>query len=473
MRSRHWFNPRHLAVLILAVATTSARDAAPPAERVLADFDRTQGRLSPFGDVRLKTADAAAGGNRYLSITPAHGGFLSGRVLFDLPEELAAGNASGVAARFRVVGDGRATLRWLGVDAQNRIIFQRKLELEPSEDLRDVSLPWTQWRWGETYGGSPSDVRRLGFRIDDSPVTEIRLDDLRLTGRDAQGAETPKQWLLRVAFAGRDVRVAEAGGMLAATDAPDQLSDADLAKVLSRMRAVRAAVRPLFGEAVRPIEGLTPPSLLIFRGRGAFIRFFEVVGKEWNVRIVPLPLPGMTIQNIGSAVFDPKQGADRPVFLHEAVHVALANDVRLNCNAEHHSWLQEGMASYVQVCAYPELVAARRLAEAFAQPADAENREFKPLAELFGRRVNFPEYPQLASVVAYLVTEKPQWLPVIAAELVDGRTADQAFRKCGTTVPQLEEAWMKWGRAYFEKNPADGPALPSPEALRSLGSAKP
>ena len=474
MRSRSRFNPRHQIVFCVLVATAvAARQAAPPAESVIADFDRAEGRYTQVGSVQLNTVDSVDKGDKHLRITPSDGGALSGRVLFMLPDERAAGRAGGVAARIRVVGEGgRATLRWLGVDAQNRIIFQRKLELEPSDEMRDVSLPWTHWRWGDSFGGSPSDIRRLGFRIDESPVTEIQVDNLRLTGPPGQGgAETPKDWLLRVAFGGRDVRVAEADGVLVATDAPDQLNDADLARILSRLRAIRAALRPLFGDAVQPVEGLAPPSLLIFRGQGAFIRFFEVMGKEWNVRIVPLPLPGMTIQNIGAAVFDPKQGADRPVFLHESVHVVLANDVRLNCNTEHHSWLQEGMAGYLQLCAYPESVAPRRLAEAFSKPVDPDAPHFKPLEELLRRRVNPPEYAQLASLIAYLVTEKPQWLPTIAVELTDGRTAEQAFRKCGTTLPQLEEAWMKWGKAHFAKPPADdGTVLPAPEGIRALRS---
>jgi hypothetical protein len=461
-----------LAVTV-CVAAAAAQQAAAPSGTVIADFDQIAGSAKKAGNFQLQLVPGGEdGSNKYLRITALGGGALGGHVIFALPEDVSAGRAGGVAARVRVIGEGRAVLRWVAVDAQNRIIFGRKLELDPSDEPQDVVLPWTRWRWGEPFGGSPSDIRRHGFRIDELPVTEVRLDDLRLIAPPGEGGvETPKDWLLRVAFAGRDIRVAEADGLLVATDVPDQLTEADLTRILSRMRALRSATRRLFGDAVHQVEGLTPPSLLIFRGQGAFIRFFEAVGKEWNVRIIPLPLPGMTVQNIGSAVFDPKQGAERPVFLHESVHVVLANDLRMNCNALPHSWLQEGMAAYVQACAYPELVARRKFAEAFAQPPGAEGASFKPLAELFRRRVDPPEYSQLASLLAYLVTEKPQWLPTVAAELVAGRTAEQAFRKCGTTVPQVEEAWAKWGRARFVDGQAgDDAALPAPEEFRSLRS---
>lgn len=467
---------RVIGALVILVAVAAAQQAAAPSPgTVIADFDRVEGSVKKAGNFQLQPVPwDDDGGNKCLCITARNGGALRGHVMFALPRDESAGRAGGVAARVRVAGDGRAVLRWVAVDAQNRIILGRKLELDPSDQPQDVTIPWTRWRWGEPFGGSPPDVRRLGFRVEDSSVTEVRLDDVRLTPPPGEaGVEAPKDWLLRVAFAGRDVRVAEADGLLVATDAPDGLTEADLTRVLSRTRSLRAAVRRLFADAVHPVEGLNPPSLLIFRGQGAFIRFFEVVGREWNVRIVPLPLPGMTVQNIGAAVFDPKQGADRPVFLHESVHVVLANDLRLNCNAVAHSWLQEGMAAYVQVCAYPESVAGRTFAEAFARPLEAEGvgEAFKPLAELFGRRVNPPEYPQLASLIGYLVTEKPQWLPTIAAELVSGRSAEQAFRRCGTTVAQLEEAWVTWGRALFvDAKAGDNAELPAPEEFRSLRS---
>ena len=463
---------RHVLAVTWAAGAlaVSAEPAAAPAGKVVADFERVRATTRTAGNVQSAEVPSGDGGNHFLRLTTVDNvAPLDGRVLFTLPQDLSAGDFAGVAVRIQSVGDKPATLRWLGVDAANRVVFQRKAEVAPGDDFRDVVLPWTHWRWGESFGGSPSDIRRLGFRVEGG--AELRVDDLRLIMPGE--TESPKDWLLRVAFARRPTRRAEADGLLVATDAVDQLTDADLARLLSRLRVLRGAVRRLFGEAVHPVDGPTPPSLLIFSRHGSFLRFFEDAGREWNVRIIPLPLPGRTVQNIGSAVFDPKQGADRPVFLHESVHVVLANDLRLDGNILDHNWLHEGLAAYVQLCVYPDAVAPGKLPELFSQPIEADGRGFEPLAELLRRRVNVAEYGQLATLVAYLAAEKPQWLPTLAEELVAGRNADQAFARCDTTVGRLEEAWLEWGRKRFvEARAADQPLLPEIEEIRALRSAK-
>ena len=468
-----FFVPAFACLISVLLSTGSAQDAQPLADQVITDFDKVKTGVSPGAGVSL--ADVKGDdGDTFLRVTAVGGGPAKGTAAFVLPAGVKPGESAGFAVQVRAKGAGApASIRWLALDESGRVILQRRYEVPAGDKFQDVSLPWTQWRWGDTAGGGPGEIRRVGFRVEE-PADELHLDDLRLLGAganaDANPGAAPKDWLRRVAFGDRDVRMAEGDGLLVATDAPDQLADADLATILGRMRSVRAMVRRLFGDAVRPVVGSTPPSLLVFRQHNDFVRFFEAVGREWNVRVVPPMGGGMTLQNVAASVLDPKQGADRPVYLHESVHAVLANDVRLLTGNDHHSWLHEGLAGYVQLCVYPKSIDRKQLASNFSAPIKPDGSGFfKPLDGLLRKRVNTRQYAEVATLVAYLVQEKPQWLPIVAKELPDGRTAEQALRKCGTTVADLQAAWLKWGEAKVKDGGDASPILQLPPEFGGAG----
>ena len=453
--SPNWWPVRLRAVAcsLLLASAVAAQDAAAPAQQVIADFDRVEAPVTPGG--RLRLAETTADGNTFVRVTAPDGGPLRGQLLYTLPDGARPGASGGFSFRARAVG-GSAGTRLVAVDGRNRVILQRRLDIKPSDTLESVTVPWTRWRWGDDTGGAPAEIRRVGIRFE-SQAGELQLDDLALTGPAV--ADGGKEWLRQVAFGGRDVRTAEADGLLVATDAvggPEQLTDADLTRILGRMRAARKLVRRLFGDAVRPVEGPVPPALLIFRRQEDFPAFFESAGNEWNVRITPPSGGGYTVQNVAATTFDPKQGTDRPVFLHESVHAVFANDVRLFSGHDRHSWLHEGLASYVQLCVYPKSIDRRLLAANFRRPVPADGGGFfKPLGQVLGKRLPTRHYAQAGTLVAYLVEQKPRWLPVIAEVLSAGGSAETAFAKCGTTLPELQDAWMKWGA---DKVGADGDA---------------
>jgi hypothetical protein len=430
-----------------------AQEAAAPAAQVICDFDRVEAPVSLTG--RLRLAETTAGGNAFVRVTAPDGESPRGQILYFLPDVARPGQSGGFSFRVRSVG-GAADVRLIAADARGRVLLQRRLKVEAADTLQTVTFPWTQWRWGDDACGPPAEVRRIGLRFV-SDGTELQLDDLALAAPVPGGGG--REWLRKVAFGGRDVRMAEGDGVLVATDAVEgdaQLTDADLTRVLGRMRAARKLVRRLFGDAVRPIGGATPPALLIFRHPADFPGFWDAAGTEWNVKITPPAAGGYSVQNIATSTFDPRQGADRPVFLHEGLHAVFAEDVRLFAGHDRHSWLHEGLGTYVQLSVYPRSIDRRALAENFRRPIAADGSGFfKPLDRLLAGRVGTRQYAQLGTLVAYLIDQKPQWLPVIARTLGDGGTAEQAFQQCGTTLPELQDAWMKWGA---EKVGADGDA---------------
>ena len=455
------------ACLIFVLASVGLAQAARPRDQVITDFDKVETGVSPGAGMSLAEVKGDDG-DTFLRLTAVGGGPARGTAAFVLPAGVKPGESAGFAVQLRAKGAGApAGIRWLALDESGRVILQRRYEVAPGDTFQEVSLRWTQWRWGDSAGGGPGEIRRVGLRVED-PADELHLDDLRLIGAGGAdlAAASPKEWLKRTAFGNRASRVVEVDGLLVGTDAHDQLTNADLGGILDRMRRSRTMVRRLFGPAVRPVEGTTPPSLLVFRQHNDFVRFFEAVGREWNVRVVPPLGSGMTLQNVAASVFDPKQGADRPVYLHESVHAVLANDVRLLSGNDQHSWLHEGLASYVQLCVYPKSIDRRELASNFSAPIEPDGSGFfKPLDGLLRKRVNARQYAQVATLVAYLVQEKPQWLPIIAGELRDGRTTEEALRKCGTTVADLEAAWLKWGKEKTGSADA-GPILELPAEFR-------
>ena len=466
-----------VAFTLLLLAPAAAQEAAAPAAEVapqlITDFDRVDAPVSPGGQLRL--AEENAGGNTFARVTAPAGRPLRGQLVFSLRDDIRPGASGGFSFRVRAVG-GRADARLLALDAGGRPILQRRLDLGPSDELQTVTVPWTRWRWGDDTGGSPAEVRRIGLRFE-APGGELHLDDLALTPPAAGGAG--KEWLRHIAFGGRDARMAEADGLLVITDAVgggEELTDADLTAILGRMRAARSFVRRLFADQVRPVEGASPAALIIFRRQEDFAAFFEALGNEWNVRIAPPSGGGLTVGNLAATTFDPKQGADRPVFLHESVHAVLGNDLRLLSGHDRHSWLHEGLASYVQLCLYPRSVDRRQLAGNFRKPIAPDGSGFfKPLGQVLGRRVPPRQYAQVGTLVAYLVDQKPQWLPIVARSLAAGGTAEEAFRACGTTPAEVQDAWMKWGADKVGEAGDAGAMLPVPPEFsqRPLAPAQP
>jgi len=150
----------------------------------------------------------------------------------------------------------------------------------------------------------------------------------------------------------------------------------------------------------------------------------------------------------------------------ESVHVVFANDVRLHSGHDRHSWLHEGLAAYVQISVYPKSVDRRALAGNFRRPIKADGSGFfKPLDPMLEKVVPVRQQALVATVVAYLLDQKPTWLPLIAEALADGASVGEALKQCGTTLPELQDAWMKWGAEKVGPDGDAGAMLPVPPEL--------
>lgn len=441
--------------------------AAEGASQVIADFDKTSpGEIRTYDDV--------------ISVEPADGA--TGRALKVLPGR-AAGAKPGLLVRLTGVtlpasGHFRCAIkvsskkpqvvvRWIvRRDADAAPARQVKMAVSSEDGWKQVDVPIHEWRWGNESVGDLSEGRELVLLADEN-ADELRVDDVRIDPL-AANEETPVAWLRRQAFGGdRDARLIERNGLIVATDVPAHaLTQADLDRLVANLVRGRKFVARAFGNAVRPIDDGTPPALLIFRDPAEMAAFWNRIGQQWGATINPPRNDGYTVYDIATSSYDAKAGAERPVYLHEAIHAIVGHDVRL-LTGTRHSWLQEGIANYLQLCVYPQSLKEGALARAFAAKRGEARSLFQPIDMALGPSNDTRLHAQRATIVGYLIHEKPQWLPVIAKSLAGGASIDDALRRCETTPAALEEDWRKWGRNWFEhRDPADGVHFPLPKEWR-------
>ena len=152
------------------------------------------------------------------------------------------------------------------------------------------------------------------------------------------------------------------------------------------------------------------------------------------------------------------------MFLHETVHAVTAARLRIATRARGADWLQEGTATYLQLCVHPHALRPAAWRPLFTRPPGEGGAT--PLADLLWRDVPGSEYAQAASLVAFLVAEHARWLPTLARKLADGEGPEAAFAACGMSLSELERAWLAWGRTTLATLPDDAPQhFPAPPEL--------
>lgn len=318
------------------------------------------------------------------------------------------------ALRFRVRASRPVVLRWTALDDGGRALFQRRVDFGGGAVWTEIEEPLALWRWGDGVAGDWARVRRFSVSADG----EFEIDGVRLIAGEHEA------WVRDVAFDGG--RFVEAGGLTIGTDA----EDLDLDRLAARLRPIDAWLSRVFEAPPRPAM------LLVFRDREAYVEFFKRLGAAWRVSIAPPSAGGYTVQNIAASFFDPNQGADRPVFLHEAVHAAVAARLGLVCGADGHDPWQEALANYVQLAVHPDSLERGAYRTLFSG-------DLVPLAGLFAGRATTAQYARLASVVGFLAEEDP-------ARLRAAVTAE------GVDLEALERDWWAWGcRVFVDEGRAD------------------
>lgn len=341
------------SIVWLAVQPAVANpNAAVPAGVVVADFEEGLPNGARVFNAEVDTE--LVEGGRCIRLRPT-GGEKNLTLVLPIAPKIDPARFGELAVRVRAGADS-APVRavWDALDAKKRILFRRHFELKVDGEWHQERWSQEEWAWGKGAVGRWSDVRYLALTVQPK-LRSLQIDDVQLQRTEDDGANAIRD-LLDVAFNGRPVRSAEQAGLLVATDAVDALTDEDLRTVLGQMRRCRRFVQRMFGPAVRPIDTPTPPSMLIFSSAAAQEGFFDRLSERWGIHITPpTGLDGYTIQDIATAVYDRKYGANSLIFTHESFHAVLAHDTRLVPGNPAHSWLHEALASYLQLACYPQV----------------------------------------------------------------------------------------------------------------------
>ena len=463
-------------VALFAVLTTLLGNASaqtkPSADVSVADFEagRAVSLNLKNGSARFgagASAGDAAQGASFLRLTPKTPDAGKTYLQLPLPPDARLFAHERLTAHVRAAG-ARPEVRlcWIALDEDRHPVFQRQFKLGAGEMWVKLELPLREWLWDTRRIADADEVKYIVLRIDSPDVAHVDVDDVRLAGHCEPGSETT--WLLDLAFgAGKPRDVATDAGLMVATEAVEAFADADLNRLLDDMRRTRAFVRRAFGGAVRPTDDIARPAcLLIFNDDEARAAFLERLGNAWNATIRTGKAQGFTVQDIATATYDAERGVRRPVYVHESTHAVVARDLRLLTGNAKHSPLQEGIATYVQLCRHPDSVDRGAFARSFDDEVDPSGKGFFiPLEKLFARRADTEHYAQLASVVAYLLEKDSALLADLSKGLAEGSTAAEVLARRGPTWAELQDAWLAWGREHFERAP-DTTVFASPEEFR-------
>lgn len=341
-------------------------------------------------------------------------------------------------------------LRWHACDAHGNELMQRKFSFDGGAVWTRFDLPLALWRWNNTFVGDWSEVKSLKFQIEDR-VSQVRIDELYFEKgtRGAQSAYPSGELYDEIAFENRECRAVERGGYRIASDARDALNDKDINTLAARLTPLPVWLKRIFGDAHRPLND-QPIPILIFGKEEDYLTFVDRLGTALRVSIAEPGAGGYAIQDIASSYIDPEIGADRPVFFHEAVHATVARQLRLLPGAPLHSWMQEGLANYLQLCLFPESLKLETYERLFKEGI-GDSTFFKPLSEILADKVELRHYAQLAVFTCWLATEKTDWLPKLARGLTAGKSAADVLTDLGTGFETVQNEWLRWGRATYKE----------------------
>jgi hypothetical protein len=206
----------------------------------------------------------------------------------------------------------------------------------------------------------------------------------------------------------------------------------DLKKIAARLEAGFTVLGERYG-LKGALEDKAP--FCVFRDRKARDEFLARLGEHFAVNIGPTKADGFTVLGIATGLHDPKQGPDRPVFVHEATHAAIH---RLLGVASNGNWVQEGLASAVQMQVFPK-------------SRDGAETKKPPWAKLLAEeRVPMSTYVDVASIFDFLAERHAEKLPAVWDALRGGR---EPLHKegialiagaLGTDPQALEAEWRAW-----------------------------
>lgn len=333
------------------------------------------------------------------------------------------------------------------VEEGGRTWFWRKVAVDHVGWARtEVPLRYARWR---VRGRVPRWDRIESLALSFRDAATVHVDALAIVDvPDGPGAFVPLDELVEAAFGEREgtgVRRIARPDLEIATDCPEIELDL-LERRLDRARAALRRDWP-FLAAPRP-----PPRLLVFARDEAYRAFFPRFAERLNAAGTPPSADGFTFFGIATGAYSDAYGTLRPTYAHEFAHAWFVRASGLQNRGE---WLQEGLASRVQLELHPQ-----DGFDALVRRARANPRGRTPLGALLnGERIPGNRYWQAATVVGFLLEtdELARRLPALIDRFrVDGSTnlAPHLHETLGfADFDALEAAWDAWCEREYAEAP--------------------
>ena len=317
---------------------------------------------------------------------------------------------------------------------------------------REIVLPLKDWR--EHVTGSTCDFSRIdNFMLRwDAGAGSVTIDDVRLIpgSRGTESCLPTAEDLLELGFPKARAKHYDSEHFRLLTNARP-LQGAPAQKLLKRLEEGKAVLRDEF-KVQGELGGRVP--VYVFRARKEYVKFFERLGEHYKLGISPPTAGGYTALGVAVSTYDRKQGWERPVFVHEAVHGVVYRQLGISSN----NWLQEALANAVQVRLYPAALDERDLRAGFRNLSKGRTKPFAPLAEVCARpKPTMDSYPQLYSFMAFLAARYPSRLPAVwdavraLKKPVHEKGLEAIAGALRKDVPTLEKEWLQWGLERYGK----------------------
>ena len=341
--------------------------------------------------------------------------------------------------------DARITpkVRFYANDTNGNMLFQRVIIIPRRNTDVTFDVPFKKWRWGSNLIGDWEEVTSLALSLEGDGHLLVR----QLSIDDAPELELGDQPEYRAAFAFDGVyRQFREKNIFIATDALE-MSENIIHTIIEKSAPAKDWLQAALPRAFSPCGGDVPTQLFIFRVQEHYPRFFERLGESLGLSIAPPQAGGYTFQDVAASAWK-EDVPERPVFFHELVHAIVARTIRLDPGKAEHKWLQEGIASYLQLCFYPSSIARNDMVRNFSQPVTGSTL-FKPIRALLSETVTTRQYAQLATIIGFMIDVHPAWLDAFACAADRGEKIDETANKIGMDFDSLEAEWLTWGRRRF------------------------
>lgn len=421
---------------------------------------------SAAGDVQA----ARRAGPAFAAGDEAHTDVPAGQALF-----VSSGRGrGGLATRAGVVpteiGDHESLTLWIHrapEEAQRRTSTTLELQFVEAPGVRlwrKLVVDHSGWQRFELplrhFGWDATRVPHLGriasFAVVLRDPGELAIDEIRLHDVDGgPGAFLATDEVRALAFGppteasgdgapveGDGVRVLARNGFELLTD----VAALDADELFARLEAAAAELAPLVppDEETRRV-----PRLVVFARDAAYREFAPRLGDCFARVAGPPRSDGYTLLGIAHAAWSESFATARPVFVHEFVHALLECRALLPNQSE---WLQEGLATHVQVLLHPQADLGAIVTRALADPA--AQRSLADLTD--GRPIEVRHYWQAMTLVQTLARSeryRARFPELVAALRAAGSTelAPHLGTVLGTTFEELEREWRAHCAAHWSE----------------------